>query len=54
MILAYIGGASFGDHAGELRFAGGLLQGDVNGDGSADFSIRLDGVTRLAALDLIL
>ena len=52
--FAYIGGAAFGDHAGELRFAGGLLQGDVNGDGSADFSIRLDGVTRLAALDLIL
>ncbi|MFT3974994.1 MAG: calcium-binding protein [Amaricoccus sp.] len=50
----YIGARAFGDHAGELRFAGGLLQGDVNGDGLADFSIQLGRETHVAAADLIL
>ncbi|MFO1210686.1 MAG: calcium-binding protein [Amaricoccus sp.] len=52
--FAYIGGAAFGDHAGELRFAGGVLQGDIDGDGVADFSIQITGVTRMAATDFIL
>jgi Ca2+-binding RTX toxin-like protein len=30
--------------AGQLRFSGGLLMGDTNGDGRADFSILLSGV----------
>lgn len=52
--FAYIGGAAFGDHAGELRFAGGALQGDINGDGVADFSIRIIGSTQVVATDFIL
>lgn len=32
---------------GVLRFADGLLQGDVNGDGKADFEIALSGVAHL-------
>ncbi|EIM31785.1 putative calcium-binding protein,FG-GAP repeat protein, partial [Leptothrix ochracea L12] len=39
----YIGAASFSQTAGELRFSGGLLSGDTNGDGVADFAIQLVG-----------
>lgn len=35
--------ASFTKDAGELRFAGGILSGDINGDGRADFEIRVVG-----------
>jgi Ca2+-binding RTX toxin-like protein len=39
-----------------LRVAGGngFLEGDVNGDGVADFSLQLNGVTAILATDLIL
>lgn len=50
----FIGSTAFGDHAGELRFARGTLQGDLNGDGTADFSIRLAGVAHVAEADFIL
>lgn len=39
--FSWIGGAAFSNTAGELRFSGGFLQGDVNGDGVADLSISL-------------
>ena len=39
--FSWIGGAAFSNTAGELRFAGGFLLGDVNGDGVADLSISL-------------
>ena len=42
---SYIAADSFGGSAGELRFSGGLLQGDLNGDGAADLQIRLAGLT---------
>ena len=51
----YIGGKGFTAHAGELRFKHGIVEGDINGDGSADFRIRVhaatadDGVATLAA-----
>lgn len=35
----WIGADAFGGDAGELRFANHLLQGDVDGDGVADFEI---------------
>jgi hypothetical protein len=38
----------------ELRFAGGPLQDDHNGDAQADFAIKLTGVTTLTATDLLL
>ncbi len=50
----YVGGADFSSVAGELRFADGVLQGDTDGDGVADFEIELTGVTALVRGDLIL
>jgi Ca2+-binding RTX toxin-like protein len=50
--FTFIGGDRFGGVDGELRFAGGLLQGDVNGDGVADIEIRVVGT--LVAGDVIL
>ena len=52
--FTWIGGASFSNVAGELRFAGGILAGDVNGDGVADFQITLTGVTSLTSADIVL
>ena len=40
----YIANAAFSGSAGELRFADGLLQGDLNGDGAANLQIQLDGI----------
>jgi Ca2+-binding RTX toxin-like protein len=44
--------ARFTKEGGQLRFAGGVLMGDVTGDGKADFHIKLVGA--LAASDVIL
>lgn len=41
--FAFIGNeAAFTGAAGELRFTGGFVEGDVNGDAVADFQIELD------------
>ncbi|WP_457092038.1 M10 family metallopeptidase [Microvirga sp. P5_D2] len=45
---------AFGNRAGELRFAGGIVAGDVNGDSIADLEIVLAGVSRLARSDFYL
>ncbi|MFO1105316.1 MAG: M10 family metallopeptidase C-terminal domain-containing protein [Amaricoccus sp.] len=50
----FIGSESFDHHAGELRYAGGLVKGDVNGDGQADFSIEIANDARLHGYDFIL
>jgi Ca2+-binding RTX toxin-like protein len=54
----FIGGHAFHHVAGELHFrhaAGGILvEGDVNGDGRADFSIMVLNVSALSAQDFIL
>jgi Ca2+-binding RTX toxin-like protein len=51
--FSFIGGAAFtAGVPGQLRFAGGVLQGDVNGDGVADFQIGLTGVTSLSAASI--
>jgi uncharacterized repeat protein (TIGR02059 family) len=44
--------AGFTGKAGELRYENGLLMGDVNGDGRADFQIKIVG--RFAYSDVIL
>jgi Ca2+-binding RTX toxin-like protein len=44
--------AAFSKVEGQLRFAQGILMGDTDGDGEADFHIRIDG--SLAAGDVIL
>ncbi len=50
--FTFIGSAAF-SAAGQLRFdvGGGrtVISGDVNGDGVADFFIRLDGIQMLTA-----
>ncbi|MFI0845007.1 hypothetical protein [Mesorhizobium sp. IMUNJ 23232] len=49
-----IGSAAFHNIAGELRSVGGLIEGDVNGDGTADIRVLFsNGATALAA-DIIL
>jgi Ca2+-binding RTX toxin-like protein len=54
----YIGKQDFHDKAGELRWekvkAGVYVYGDVNGDGNADFSLLLRGVTKLTNGDFFL
>jgi serralysin len=52
--FAFIGDASFGRIAGQLRFAGGVLQADVNGDARADMEIAIQGVSALLAVDFVL
>ncbi|HVY57261.1 MAG TPA: calcium-binding protein [Xanthobacteraceae bacterium] len=51
--FTYLGGGAFTDVAGELRYANHLLQGDVDGNGTADFSVHLT-VASLTSGDLIL
>ena len=48
------GGSAFTGHAGELRFAGGTVCGDVNGDRVTDFAIKVLGVSSLTATDFLL
>jgi ELWxxDGT repeat protein len=50
--FAWIGGASFSGVAGQLRFASGVLAGDVNGDGAAEFQIGMTGVASLTAASI--
>ncbi len=56
--FAFIGTAAFGLIAGQLRYetAGGnaTVQADINGDGVADLTIALTGVTSLLAADFVL
>lgn len=49
-----IDGDAFSGTAGELRYGGGLLHGDVDGDGAADFSIELANAPKLVAADFLL
>jgi subtilisin family serine protease len=49
----FVGSASFTRIAGQLRFADGLLQADVNGDARADMEISILGVTSLSVTDFI-
>ena len=53
--FSFIGTAAFTNVAGQLRYdvVGGLsfVSGDTNGDGVADFIIRVNGVTNLQAGD---
>jgi len=48
--FTYLGGAAFAvGVTGQLRFAGGVLEGDVNGDGVADFQVQMTAGATLAA-----
>lgn len=53
----FIGSQAFTHHAGELHLAGRMLQGDVNGDGIADFEVHFGAasvLTGLTASDILL
>ena len=56
--FTFIGAGAFGKVAGQLHAVldGGntYVEGDVNGDGLADFAIRLDGAVTLVAGDFVL
>jgi hypothetical protein len=57
--FTFIGKQGFHGEAGELRYAAGskglvVLQGDLNGDARADFSIVVHGTDALGKGDLIL
>ncbi|WP_408637188.1 M10 family metallopeptidase C-terminal domain-containing protein [Novosphingobium nitrogenifigens] len=58
LTLTFIGSAAFSHTTGEVRYEVDsgytLIEGDTNGDGQADFMIRLDGVTTFAASELVL
>lgn len=55
--FTWIGTALFGAVAGQLRLVTGvnsILQGDVTGDGVADFEVQMNGVATVSVNDLIL
>lgn len=57
-VFVWIGNQPFHKVAGELRYSitltGNTLLGDVNGDGKADFAIKLAGVSSVSDFDLVL
>ena len=56
--FSFIGTAAFSNTAGELRYSFNgtdtVVQGDIDGGGSADFEIVLSGNVTLAASDFVL
>ena len=50
----FIGSSAFSGTAGELRYAGGLVAGDVDGDGLADLELTMVGTPSLGAGDFLL
>jgi Ca2+-binding RTX toxin-like protein len=52
--FVFIGDAAFTGVAGQLRFSGKLVQGDTDGNGKADFEIKLSGGVDLDAADFLL
>ena len=54
-VFQFIGGQAFHGVAGELRYAGGIVSGDVDGNGIADFEIKVVGIAGAAyAHDFVL
>ena len=51
--FTFIGSNAFNGRSGELRYADGVLSGDVNGDGQADFQIAIGNSYALDADDII-
>ncbi|MDR5655122.1 calcium-binding protein [Ruixingdingia sedimenti] len=54
--LSFIGSAAFSGTAGQVRYHQGtsLVQGDLDGDGVADFAIEVTGSLALTAADFLL
>lgn len=52
--FVFIGSAAFESVAGQLRYSDGLLSGDTNGDGLADFTVQLTNNAALTTGDFFL
>ena len=52
--FTFLGNKSFSGNAGELRFSAGVLSGDTDGDGRADFHVKVNGVSKMYADDFFL
>jgi serralysin len=52
--FSFIGKSDFTNKAGQLKFSGGVLSGDVNGDGAADFQIKVSNLSTLSKGDFYL
>jgi len=52
--FTYIATSAFTGAAGQLRFTGGILSGDVNGDKANDFELAINAVTSLTAANFVL
>jgi len=52
--FTFIGNAAFTRTPGELRYAGGRLSADLDGNGAAELVVWLDGAPPLQASDLVL
>ena len=52
--FVFIGQAAFSNVAGQLRYSNGLLEGDVDGNGVADFSVIIANGAPLASGDFLL
>ncbi|RVG73975.1 M10 family metallopeptidase [Sinorhizobium meliloti] len=50
----FIGSNAFHGKAGELNFRSGIVSGDVNGDGLADFQIKVMNLSALSGSDFLL
>jgi hypothetical protein len=52
--FTFIGASDFSGQAGQLRFDGGLLCGDTNGDAVSDFQLAIAGVYSLPVTSIVL
>ncbi len=52
--MTYIGSTTFYGRAGQLRFANGILEGDLNGDRRADFAVSVEGMSAMLGSDFLL
>lgn len=52
--FSFIASSPFTNVPGQLRYAGGVLSADLNGDGAADFQIALTASPVVTAADLVL
>jgi len=52
--FTFLSKSAFHGKAGELRYAGGVLSGDVNGDKAADFKVHVTSLAALSKADFYL
>jgi Ca2+-binding RTX toxin-like protein len=52
--FSYVGGKALTGKAGELNFRNGIISGDVDGDGAADFQVNVLSVSSLGVDDFLL